>query len=155
MAVILLLAVFIFPIFAPMGARHSAIKAHCLSNIKQVNLALLMYQGDFSERMPPAAAWVPSTYPYTKNTSVYRCPVAFKADPTAYGYALNDLTCGRDLSKEKHPEKVVAVFESSNLRINAHDALASIMKPGRHSESSIYGFLDGHAKSFKDGSNLP
>jgi prepilin-type N-terminal cleavage/methylation domain-containing protein/prepilin-type processing-associated H-X9-DG protein len=56
-AIIAILAAILFPVFA--RAREAARKATCLSNLKQVALACLMYAQDYDEVLPVAAstAW--------------------------------------------------------------------------------------------------
>ena len=50
-AIIGILAAMVFPVFA--RARESARKAVCLSNIKNIALAVQMYLSDYSDRFPP------------------------------------------------------------------------------------------------------
>ena len=77
-AIIAILAAILFPVFA--RAREKARQASCQSNLKQLQLALLMYVQDFDERTPigQTGPWyaVPhySIYPYVKNEEVYVCP---------------------------------------------------------------------------------
>jgi prepilin-type processing-associated H-X9-DG protein/prepilin-type N-terminal cleavage/methylation domain-containing protein len=51
-AVIALLAAILFPVFAQ--ARAKARQATCLSNLKQIGLAVMMYAQDYDEMLPPA-----------------------------------------------------------------------------------------------------
>lgn len=90
-AIIAILAAILFPVFAQ--AREKARQASCISNNKQVGLALLQYVQDYDENFP--SGWFPSTsaiapdvtvgattglgwanesYPYMKNAQVYKCP---------------------------------------------------------------------------------
>ncbi len=101
-AIIAILAAILFPVFAQ--AREKARQAACLSNSKQIGLALLMYLQDYDEALPapdwgavPAGytgpftafawksketiasgpnmpAWCDVFQPYIKNTEVFRCP---------------------------------------------------------------------------------
>jgi len=50
-AIIGILAAMVFPVFA--RARESARKAVCLSNVKNIALAIQMYLGDYDDCMPP------------------------------------------------------------------------------------------------------
>lgn len=64
-AIIAILAAILFPVFA--RARESARQAACLSNGKQIGLALYMYLQDYDETMPPADYGAPVTQPpYTQ-----------------------------------------------------------------------------------------
>jgi prepilin-type N-terminal cleavage/methylation domain-containing protein len=50
-AIIAILAAILFPVFA--RAREKARQASCLSNLKQIALAHMMYAQDYDERMSP------------------------------------------------------------------------------------------------------
>jgi len=92
-AIIAILAAILFPVFA--RARAKAVQASCLSNVKQLTLALLMYASDYDENFPPKGwccvapdslevpflpnvwcacrTWLSSIYPYVKNEGIYFC----------------------------------------------------------------------------------
>src|ERR671938_833458 len=64
-AIIATLAAILFPVFSQ--ARESARQAACLSNGKQIGLALNMYLQDYDEAFPPADYGAPVTRPpYTQ-----------------------------------------------------------------------------------------
>jgi len=116
-AIIAILAAILFPVFAQ--AKAAAKKAACLSNIRQVGMAALMYANDsddvgpcagigggaaglvggwtFYSRFPAdddqtPAAYDPkqgSLYPYVKNTSIFVCPVDRHASISGNSYAIN------------------------------------------------------------------
>ena len=89
-ALIAILAASLFPVCA--RAREKARQTSCLSNIKELTLAMLMYVGDYDERLPmcryPNDSYLPSpatgtlctwswpqvTEPYIKNWQVFECP---------------------------------------------------------------------------------
>ena len=98
-AIIAVLAAILFPVFAQ--AREKARQTACLSNNKQIGLALNMYVEDYDERFPPADYGAPVTtgpftefawfsgnggavfyppccfdllQPYEKNLQVHQCP---------------------------------------------------------------------------------
>src|SRR5262245_24681814 len=91
-AIIAILAAILFPVFAQ--AREQARAAQCLSNLKQIGTAVLMYTQDYDELYPidasscgsgagrsqPCSKWNPDwrpesqTAPYLKNTGVFFCP---------------------------------------------------------------------------------
>jgi prepilin-type N-terminal cleavage/methylation domain-containing protein/prepilin-type processing-associated H-X9-DG protein len=85
-AIIAILAAILFPVFAQ--AREKARQTACLSNMKQVGLALSMYTQDYDDTMPihqdtdtfmkptVPANWARLLFPYTKNIRVYLCPTA-------------------------------------------------------------------------------
>src|SRR5437870_793269 len=96
-AIIAILAAILFPVFAQ--ARESARQASCLSNTKQLGLAVMQYIQDYDERFPtpmyplPASdpsyakrdspwgiwyryqyGWNHIIFPYVKNVQVFLCP---------------------------------------------------------------------------------
>ena len=90
-AIIAILAAILFPVFAK--AREKARQTSCLSNLKQIGLAVLAYTQDYDEMLPwmyssaPShtvdgfpgqtstfMTWAEQTYPYAKNTQLYQCP---------------------------------------------------------------------------------
>jgi prepilin-type N-terminal cleavage/methylation domain-containing protein/prepilin-type processing-associated H-X9-DG protein len=90
-AIIAILAAILFPVFAQ--AREKARQAGCLSNLKQMGAALVMYAQDYDESHPgvwfgPVSSspwdrpsndtvfykWMDAVYPYVKNEQVFNCP---------------------------------------------------------------------------------
>ena len=81
-AIIAILAAILFPVFAQ--AKESAKRTSCLSNSKQMGLALLMYTNDADDNTPVLSeVYSPSTYvidywqllqPYVKSTAMFICP---------------------------------------------------------------------------------
>src|ERR1051326_1982805 len=81
-AIIAILAEILFPVFAQ--PRDKARQATCLSNMKQLGTAQLMYNQDWDETMPQAYhaladgsgdfPWYLIIQPYVKNTNIFRCP---------------------------------------------------------------------------------
>jgi prepilin-type N-terminal cleavage/methylation domain len=76
-AIIAILASILFPVFAK--AREKARQTACLSNCKQMALAIQQYTQDYDETLPWAqqedgGAWNLLIYPYVMNDDVYRCP---------------------------------------------------------------------------------
>lgn len=79
-AIIAILAAILFPVFAQ--AREKARQTSCLSNTKQIGLALYAYVQDFDETLPMGGwranntygKWHRDLYPYYKNVSLFACP---------------------------------------------------------------------------------
>jgi prepilin-type N-terminal cleavage/methylation domain-containing protein/prepilin-type processing-associated H-X9-DG protein len=82
-AIIAILAAILFPVFAQ--AREKARGAACLSNMKQIGTATMMYAQDHDDFMPYGYAytwpgqkqlywWQDLCRPYVKNEAVYTCP---------------------------------------------------------------------------------
>ena len=94
-AIIAVLAAILFPVFAQ--AREKARQTACLSNVRQMGFAVMMYTQDYDETFPLAATataqgflnWHHLTDPYVKNKQVWICPSA--SLPTRDG--LGSLSC--------------------------------------------------------------
>lgn len=86
-AIIAILAAILFPVFAQ--AKAAAKNSADISNLKQADLACLMYSTDYDDMFPYAldAAWNNSwaviTQPYIKNYGVYRSPFDSNDQPGA------------------------------------------------------------------------
>ncbi len=103
-AIIAILAAILFPVFA--RAREKARQASCLSNIKQIATAAVMYCQDYDEMtaghgcgwrdwtMPPQneCCYAQKIEPYTKNVQLFACPSdpARIAQPPPAGTARRD-----------------------------------------------------------------
>jgi len=82
-AIIAILAAILFPVFAKV--REKARQTACLSNIRQLGLAIAQYNNDFDTCYPngtqpygQASGWAWQIYPYTSSAAVFTCP----DDPT-------------------------------------------------------------------------
>jgi prepilin-type N-terminal cleavage/methylation domain-containing protein/prepilin-type processing-associated H-X9-DG protein len=84
-AIIAILAAILFPVFAQ--AREKARATTCLSNLKQLGIASMMYAQDYDERLclqyytplgaqpgPLAGSWDTVLMPYLKNEGILVCP---------------------------------------------------------------------------------
>jgi prepilin-type N-terminal cleavage/methylation domain-containing protein/prepilin-type processing-associated H-X9-DG protein len=121
-AIIVLLAAILFPVFAE--AREKGRETACASNLKQIGLACLMYEGDYDETVVPyylyngsATSYItwwgtevigsPTVYtmqngliqPYMKNSLIKACPdlpssVSSDMGLTGYGYNVDYLSPG-------------------------------------------------------------
>ncbi len=103
-AIIAILAAILFPVFAQ--AREKARQASCMSNLKQIGIATLMYAQDYDETLFPFSQFTPTTIlfwdgltdfstgfpptykpnqgflqPYMKNTQIEDCPTALGLMP--------------------------------------------------------------------------
>ncbi len=176
-AIIAILAAILFPVFAK--AREKARQTSCLSNMKQINLAVLMYSNDYDEKYPGVrmcyqvngvgVSWRRLVIPYIRNQALFQCPSATdrlswceESDlgmPTSYAFA----TAGCDQTHQYFCyccDRVVA--------------LAAIERPAEtltlvewtngcnpdacawcgdkfcgHNEQANFAMADGHCKSLK------
>jgi len=111
-AIIAILAAILFPVFA--RAREKARQTSCLSNMKQLGLAALMYAQDYDESFPRNRAggppyigpyWHQIIEPYIKNRQVFRCP-SEKLRDVGYGPSCRIFTNGGgglDMAKIQFP----------------------------------------------------
>jgi hypothetical protein len=139
----LLLAV-LFPVFA--RAREAARKAQCLSNVKNLALAVQMYQADWNV-FPDGAQWCDVTGEYTKGAQVYACPSA-PAPRCAYAY--NAALSRQAAASLPDPGQTIALFESDRGWDAAGDESLMCAKP-RHLGGDNWGYADGHAQWWPRG----
>lgn len=92
-AIISILAAILFPSFA--RARENARKASCMSNMKQIGLAVMQYSQDYDEKLPNFVrnndvgggvvdpnnkfcsdyyTWAEAVQPYVKSLQLFVCP---------------------------------------------------------------------------------
>jgi prepilin-type N-terminal cleavage/methylation domain-containing protein/prepilin-type processing-associated H-X9-DG protein len=101
-AIIAILAAILFPVFAQ--ARAKARQTACLSNQKQLGLAVMQYVQDYDETYPVnnqtygadtsvvIASWVRHIQPYVKNYDVFRCPDTPQPDDVQTIYGIGGTT---------------------------------------------------------------
>ena len=134
-AIIAILAAILFPVFAQ--AREKARRTSCLSNMKQMGLALLMYADDNDNNITLYSAWCPATsaemlkefswdgtwdpnnpvrcwafgvYPYTKNKKIFRCPSGNRNE-LAPNYGLNSHPDIGMPAEVENPADTIMIFE--------------------------------------------
>jgi prepilin-type N-terminal cleavage/methylation domain-containing protein/prepilin-type processing-associated H-X9-DG protein len=142
-AIIAILASILFPVFA--RARENARRTSCLSNLKQMGLAMMQYTQDYDERYPynfsvlggspPGGNWIGTGYwawqqvlhPYHKSIQVFACPS---------GVAVNS----------ERPYR--GHYGANNLLIKANvvppaDSPAAVTLAEVQAPASTYAFMDG------------
>jgi len=156
-AIIAILAAILFPVFAK--ARGAARKSVCVSNLKQINTAQLMYAQDNDEMLVPAGSrysyqhtqcingvtlykqwsgsgkpawvdWQNMLYPYLKNDGVFKCPE--KPEFGCYGYSMNVDSSNDDYPGSPTPPGAY-VFQSAapNWDTLPSAALAKVLAPAQ------------------------
>lgn len=157
-----ILAAILFPVFGT--ARGAARQVSCLSNMKQVALANLMYNQDYDEHMPMAENWQDGLVPYVKREDVFHCPGTAPTGGENSGqigttYAYNSALDQVELARVANPKATVLHFETTNFSRNASDAMTSLPHPARHLKSSVPGnnvsLVDGHAVFWPETDPLP
>lgn len=143
-----ILAAILFPVFAK--ARDTARRVSCLSNEKQMGLALMQYAQDNDNLLPSRPDWMDATKTYLGgNEQAFHCPTAAGQDLSKYGYAFNSSLKSKNVTKMTSPETVPMVYDSDNLARNATDAGSSLPNPPRHSDGNNIVFADGSARTVK------
>jgi prepilin-type N-terminal cleavage/methylation domain-containing protein len=128
-AIIAILAAILFPVFAQ--AREKARAISCLSNQKQLGLALLQYTQDNDEMFPGSKinpnwfagiGWGGAIYPYVKSVGVYHCPDDSASSTTSVfngstitlspvSYALNYRCTFYSTISLQHPSNTILITE--------------------------------------------
>jgi prepilin-type N-terminal cleavage/methylation domain-containing protein/prepilin-type processing-associated H-X9-DG protein len=83
--IVAVIAAILFPVFA--GIRERGRRTQCLSNERQLGMAIMQYAADNDERLfvawtdprgpaalGPGLGWAGRCYPYVKTVAVFRCP---------------------------------------------------------------------------------
>ncbi|HEY3333319.1 MAG TPA: DUF1559 domain-containing protein [Capsulimonadaceae bacterium] len=127
-AIIAILAAILFPVFAQ--AREKARATACLSNLKQIGLAVTQYEQDYDEAVPcgtngwgSGLGWASMVYPYVKSTAVFLCPsdagvgdiISYGLNSNFVGSALNgSAPIPAIVAKMAGPANSVMLFEVLN-----------------------------------------
>lgn len=138
-AIIAILAAILFPVFAQ--AREKARQSACLSNMKQLITAEIMYAGDYDDVLPrlrgynmpltaPKWAWGMQDYlmPYVKNEDVFACPSDVverdDCDADGFGKSISYSWTHREATRE--PELVFGLHGFTQL---SYDPIGSVSLP--------------------------
>jgi len=154
-AIIAILAAILFPVFA--RAREKARQAACMSNLKQIGLAVQMYAQDHHDLLPlaneyPAAPPPADGYhqgppsiadvlnPYTRNRQIFRCPSdgdnMWQEQGVSYDYGFGLLDIGMP------PQRI----DSPWRRDATKTILAGDYSPDWHDAGTVILWCDGHVK---------
>jgi len=116
-AIIAILAAILFPVFAQ--AREKARSTSCLSNQKQIALAISMYAQDYDETFPypyfqgpPELWWEDMVNPYIKTGNkggIMTCPSAPSA---GFAYSMNEAMGGKSLASASRPAETVLTADA-------------------------------------------
>lgn len=106
-------------------------EASCLSNGKQLAVAVMLYSQD-NDEVFPSQSWVQKIEPYHKNNSVLACPLDSAGTIT---YSINTAVAGKSLMKVSKPAETVLLYEGRNGKLTF-----------RHNGKAMVAFADGHCK---------
>ena len=160
-AIIAILAAILFPVFAK--AREKARQSSCLSNFKQIGLAILQYAQDYDEKMvnewydaaaPFSWEWCNTgdytnyqdyVMPYIKNSQVFICPSSSRTAEAATAYNTY-MHGGRALGTIQYPAYVLLILDSTWEWMQTNTTAEGNRAESRHNDGFNVCFLDGHAK---------
>jgi prepilin-type N-terminal cleavage/methylation domain-containing protein/prepilin-type processing-associated H-X9-DG protein len=125
-AIIAILAAILFPVFQKV--RENARRTSCLSNMKQLGLAVTMYNQDFDETQmcyvsPGSMYWPQELNPYVKERAVWLCPdfsqgLGTSLNSSTYGVnshvvnSINGVPAPVTLSSYTRPSDVMMMADS-------------------------------------------
>ncbi len=111
MGIMAVLAALLFPVFTHI--REKGRQAVCLSNQRQLGVAILLYAQDNDKDVPGEGySWAGKIYPYLKSTEVFHCPSDDTVNQPPYypvSYGLNGNV--DSLATLDAPGKTVFLFE--------------------------------------------
>ena len=177
-AIIAILAAILFPVFAK--AREKARQSSCLSNVKQLGLALLQYVQDYDETLPVGqeVSWSPTAgqsgffgngiQPYIKNWQIFICPSVTGYSNTwrnigtlaaSYGYnLLLNTNSGSKMAAFPNSAETLTLVDARNPWLDSYASVYDRCGDGDYGGTTVWhndgvnvGFLDGHAKWSKLG----
>jgi len=126
-AIISILASILFPVYS--RVRENARRTKCISNVKQLVMAFMMYADDHDETLPiwcmdypwqsdlndgRGNTWDAVLLPYYRNSELLACPsnplprtnASWSGSPQLRGYAMSGYTAGSDTGTYATPEFV-------------------------------------------------
>ncbi len=127
------LAAVLFPVFS--RGRAKARVSSCLSNVKQVVLAMQMYADDYDGHLPNAWTWTEDMAAYLNNEEILQCPLA-PMEPSSYAMVKR----WSEWKLEDIPDESKAII--------IYDAQPDGTPAFRHNDGDGLnaGFADGHAQ---------
>jgi prepilin-type processing-associated H-X9-DG protein len=119
-----------------------------MNNVKQINLALIMYATDHKDTLPPANQWCDLIKPYTGgSTAMMHCPAE---PPGRCSYALNSALANKKTSAlAQSPAATVLVFSSAD-GWNTAGGSSAVVSHNHDNRFVIIGFADGHTERVRN-----
>ena len=176
-AIIAVLAAIILAVFP--RVRDKARQANCVSNVKQLVVAVRAYAPDYDQRLVPARVrgasspscgytWCVQLQPYIKSEQILICPNDPDPRPTAnstclpHSYGINYMltynagwgggALAMSTSQLREHSKTILFFDmKGDIEQMGSSYLAHRLSrvAARHNDMAVFGFLDGHAKAYR------
>lgn len=160
-AIIALLAAILFPVFS--RAREKARSATCMSNERQIAMALLQYSQDNNRRFPPLNDPSQDGWSFALGISdeaIFQCPSQGQDSTQGYtDYWMNSQLLGLHDVRVRYPSNTILIGDGdtygsgynmgppgSPTGVGIQIWSASADYASRHFDGANYAFADGHAK---------
>lgn len=138
-----------FTVFPPTTLKDGAKKTMCLSNLKQLATAQLVYLDENNQRFQ-ASAWSDPLLPYTKNEDLLHCSSTYVDGKGHYGYAMNYELVDAKATTAGEPESTPLFFEidalAKDVVANFEARSTSRHRRGGSKPAGNVVFLDSHAR---------
>jgi len=112
----------------------------CVSNVKQVGLAIRLYADENEGKCPQAADWCDAITPNLAGKHVFQCP---QRSGNQGAFAFNAKLAGKTLSAI--PPDTVMIFESSG-GWNFTGGAENVIQRPPHGRTLVFGFADGSVR---------
>ncbi len=124
-------------------AKGKAQSITCMNNVKQINLAVIMYADDHQGYFPGTNQWCEVLKPYLGgSTAAFRCPAQGDA---RCSYAYNANLEGKKMSDLRSPATTVLVFSSADgWNLSGGNGVAAAHSHA--GQALTVGFADGHTE---------
>ena len=125
-------------------AKGKAQTINCVNNLKQLGLAVRIYNGDNGDKYPTANKWCDTIINEAGTPSIYVCP---SATALRSGYAFNAKLSG--MEEGKVDPSTVMIFES-DAGWNASGGKELMITKPRHGNRYVVGMADGSVQQISE-----
>lgn len=122
----------------------------CPDHLKRLYDATRLYADSWDGYLPPAERWMTALTDEAQRFAEaewLHCPDVSRSGEAIYGYAMNAALGGKRLDEVEDKERTPLFYDSTDLRKDAHDAVASLPTPGRHTGRNNVVYLDGKVEA--------
>jgi prepilin-type processing-associated H-X9-DG protein len=135
-----ILAALVIPALAK--AKQKTQSVHCLSNVRQLEVGMMIFSSANTNHLPPANSWCDSISSTVGSSQTFLCTAGDPGDKCHF--AFNSALSGIDISQVKNPSATVMIFESQGgWNVGGGKEL---LNQSRHGRNFVVGFADGHVE---------